>query len=141
MPEATSEEFTAAVTQAYGNATAVFSAMAVANEYRALDGSESIEADAARMKVVRFKVERWWKGGETEEVILYTSEILHPDGTGSGQGCEYYFEVGKMYLVYASDAEKKLRTNACSRTKGAEYAWKEVIELDNIKAAEQKEKG
>ena len=68
-------------------------------------------------QVVKFQVERWWKGEATSEIFLVTDNIKNSDGTASSSSCDYSFEEGKSYLVYANGKENELRTNACARTK------------------------
>ncbi|MBA2362668.1 MAG: hypothetical protein H0V86_03965, partial [Chloroflexia bacterium] len=61
-----------------------------------------------------FRVERSWKGVDTERVGL-SVQLGAVGGT-----CEYKFQQGQSYLVFASrlnDApEAALRTNICTRT-------------------------
>jgi hypothetical protein len=60
----------------------------------------------------RFKVLESWKGVETETVSLF--------GGTECCFCEYIFEVGETYLLYASARvvyKNKLGTTICSRTK------------------------
>ncbi len=83
---------------------------------------ESLKKDSGRQVdyetlVVKFQVERWWKGEVTTEIILLTSETKNSDGTGSNSGCDYSFKKGESYLIYANGKGSQLRTDACSRTK------------------------
>jgi hypothetical protein len=57
---------------------------------------------------VKFKVYGFWKGQIGDEVIVRTAE-------DSGM-CGFAFQVGKRYLVYASDTGNSLHTTICSRT-------------------------
>src|SRR5437879_6296609 len=61
-------------------------------------------------RTVTFKVDRWWKGGDKQEVDAATHK--------SGATCGYGFEKGKKYLVYAREEEKQktLQVSLCSRT-------------------------
>jgi len=60
--------------------------------------------------VVKFRIERLWKGNLSDEVTIIT-------GHGGGD-CGYRFEVGESYLVYAYGSdENRLGTNICQRTK------------------------
>lgn len=67
--------------------------------------------------VLRFHAERWWKGDPLREVILVTEQTRTPDGSESISNCDYPFEVGERYLVYAYGAENELGTSACTRTR------------------------
>lgn len=62
---------------------------------------------------VTFRVERSWKGVDTESVGL----SVRP---GGGAACEFEFQQGQSYLVFASrlndDPDAALRTNTCTRT-------------------------
>jgi hypothetical protein len=53
---------------------------------------------------LRFRVERYWKGGKAGEEIVY----------GGRPDCDHHFEVEAKYLVYA---EGKHRSTACTGTR------------------------
>jgi hypothetical protein len=77
---------------------------------------------------LRFRVERYWKGGKAGEEIGY----------GSRPDCDHHFEVGAKYLVYG---EGKQRSTACTGTRKVEDAEKDLRELGSgrtLKAAEPK---
>jgi hypothetical protein len=58
---------------------------------------------------IRFKVKESWKGEIVPEVSIWT-----PVGCC---GCNYTFEVGQRYIVYAYQIQGgKLRTDSCTRT-------------------------
>ncbi len=99
---------------------------------------EPEDSSGAEVLVVKIKVEQRWKGSDAEEMILYTSQIRYDDGSGGGSGCDYSFESGKQYLIYAFGPEDKLKTHACARTRLMEYAEKDVRELNKIKAEEER---
>ncbi|MCE9562993.1 MAG: hypothetical protein K8U57_13200 [Planctomycetes bacterium] len=69
-------------------------------------------------RTVTLKVEKWWKGGDKEELIVSTSK--------NGASCGYGFEKGSKYLVYANAGEKDkpLRVSLCSRTRTEKEAEK-----------------
>ena len=91
---------------------------------KSLEGSTAVFlAEAVKVEVegqtrtVTFKVERWWKGGDKQEVIATTHK--------SGATCGYGFEKGKKYLVYAgAEKDKSLRVSLCSRTRTEKEAEK-----------------
>lgn len=84
---------------------------------KALEGATAVFlAEAVKVEVegqtrtVTFKVERWWKGGDKQDVIATTHK--------SGATCGYGFEKGKKYMVYAgAEKDKSLRVSLCSRTR------------------------
>lgn len=65
---------------------------------------------------VTLSVERWWKGGETANLVVSTAK--------SGATCGYGFQKDRRYLVYAYSDGKKLTVSLCSRTNPAEVAEK-----------------
>jgi hypothetical protein len=89
---------------------------------KALEGAAAVllaEADKVVVegdtRIVTFKVDRWWKGGDKAEVTAFT----HKDGAT----CGYRFEKGKKYLVYARmDKNKQLHVSLCSRTRTEKQA-------------------
>jgi len=108
--------------KAFRNASAVFLGQAI--EY--LD-NPNVERDGHL--IVKFKVERNWKGTHTSEVII-RSEF------GAVYG--FHFEIGKHYLVYAYGKELFAPT-VCARSaeivdaKFAEYKAQqtEIAKLNN----------
>lgn len=83
---------------------------------KALDAAGAVflaEADKVVVegdtRIVTFKVERWWKGGDKAEVTAFT----HKDGAT----CGYRFEKGKKYLVYARMDKDKIHVSLRSRTR------------------------
>jgi hypothetical protein len=76
--------------------------------------------------VVRFRVEKSWKGNLPREVIVVT-------GQGGGD-CGYRFEVGGKYLVYAyGPNETSLGTNICQRTAALSEARADIKHLGKSK--------
>jgi hypothetical protein len=73
-----------------------------------LEVRESKQTDEVTPYAVRFRVERYWKGVETNEITVHTD--LH--------GCGPNLEVGNEYLVYAMS--KQLETG-CTRTRKIEF--------------------
>ena len=69
-----------------------------------------------------FEVERIWKGVEKRTINVFTSS--------QSSACGYEFKKGKEYLVYASrDAEGRLITSICSRTRRMKEAGDDLKEL------------
>jgi hypothetical protein len=78
--------------------------------------------------IVKFKVEKSWKGEKKPELIISSA----PDFA-----CGFYFEIGKRYLVYANGKELFTVTGCGSRTSeivDAKYAnYKDQQkELENL---------
>lgn len=57
---------------------------------------------------VKFTVQKYWKGKISNTVKVMTAS--------NSAACGVNFEVGKDYLVYATENNGKLSTNLCSRT-------------------------
>lgn len=73
--------------------------------------AKTSEGKPAGYVEVRFKVDKSWKGVNTEEVRIFTFNICCI--------CGYQFSVGESYLVYAygnSTDQNQLWTNICTRT-------------------------
>jgi len=69
-----------------------------------------------------FRVERAWKGVESRTVSVFTS--------AQSAACGYGFKEGSSYLVYAhGNAESKLSTSICSRTRRLKDAREDLDEL------------
>jgi hypothetical protein len=124
-PGSSDEIVSDAVQHAAKQSTMVFVGKVVGFEYRKGIPNQYIESlrkDSGKYfdyetMVVKFQVERWWKGEVASEIFLVTSVTKHSDGTGSSSGCDYSFKQSESYLVYADGKENELRTNACARTK------------------------
>lgn len=74
---------------------------------------EPIEGGAGAIRV-RLDVVQTWKGANTEHLEVTTSS--------NEASCGYPFEVGRSYLVYATEAQGELRVSLCSRTRRMEDA-------------------
>ncbi len=55
----------------------------------------------------------------------------------TGSNCEYHFEVGKRYLVYAVSSKGKLKAYVCSGTGQFEDAEKDIKELQRLMVSEK----
>lgn len=106
-----------AVTKAKSEAAVVFS-------------GQVIELDDS---IVKFRVERRWKGTATEKIVLInTGTGKSEDGDRIISSCAYNFRLGEKYLVYAYRSDGKLETNKCTRTAVMEDAAKDVGMLENL---------
>ena len=121
------------------NSTAVFSGMAIAEEYRPVDIKRDGMLEGGEALVIRFAVERWWKGSGDAEVVLDTSVIRHPGGITSFMDEDFTFRVGEKYLVYAFTSNGNLRTNGCRRTKKLEKAEEDLRDLGEGKLPVRKD--
>ena len=113
-PEA--ESLDSVVKKAYKNSSAVFAGEVI----------EIVQKPDVFFVEVKFAVEQKWNDGIEKTVTVTT-------GKGGGD-CGYRFEVGKKYLVYASNSYSKnsLRTNICTKTALAENN-KDIAVLNKIK--------
>jgi hypothetical protein len=87
---------------------------------------------------VKFKVEKIWKGESVDEIIMVI-QLKKDDGRYVRTSCDYYYELGKKYLVYAYDNQGELTTYQCTRTiafKHIEIVEQEIKGLDEIKLPE-----
>lgn len=64
--------------------------------------------ESSNTVTVKLAVQKYWKGKISKEVKIMTAK--------DSAACGFNFEVGKDYLVYATETEGKLSTNICSRT-------------------------
>ena len=72
----------------------------------------------------RFRVERFWKGVETQEVIvLFDNAVESP-----------HYKVGETYLIFAGTLQGKLFTGNCSRTRRIEHAQADFEQLGEGKS-------
>ena len=64
----------------------------------------------------KFKVEESWKDFSPSEITF----------VGDGSSCEYYFTLGKKYLVFAYEWKNKLTTGDCSGNREIDKAAEEL---------------
>src|SRR4028118_2144063 len=84
---------------------------------RSRDTSDSLVAFK-----LTFEVSKVWKGKVDKQQVVLTSE--------SFRGCEYSFEKGKEYLVYASGEELTIQTSLCNATKPLANAQADLAVLE-----------
>lgn len=120
MPGQTVQEY---VIERFNSSTAVFSGKAIGFEWRKekrpqRDFPAHIDMgdpDDWETKVVRFKVDRWWRLAADAEIVLYTDEKRNTKtNMGSGSSCDYSFEKGESYVVFAHGPENRLSTHSCA---------------------------
>lgn len=113
----TPEEARAALVRDFNEAFAVFT-------------GEVVGGDTFKVK---FKVDKVWKGNLGDEVVMPTGAIKLDDGMYSISSCDYTFERGVSYLIFAyGDSAEKMQARACTRTKPLGRAGPEVEELDTV---------
>jgi hypothetical protein len=90
------------VSQRKNSSQTVFAGTAIERE-RQIDSKSN-----AMVWRVKLTVERYWKGNEVEEIVIYSG----PDD------CASWFELGKKYLVFAyyEKENARLETDACMGT-------------------------
>ncbi|HEU0143849.1 MAG TPA: hypothetical protein VFQ47_03600 [Nitrososphaera sp.] len=118
------------VDEEFAKAAVVFSGKAVSEEYASVVNEEPFfEPKEIQVRVIRFEVEHWWKGGTTKQVILRTDFAKDAEGRTYNSTCNYHFQIGEQYLVYAFGSLEKLKTHSCSRTRKLERAENDLKEL------------
>lgn len=128
------------VTQAFKHSDAIFAATYIGGEYRRgiknqfmeMRRSDGEKVDGYTVLVLKFEVKTWWKGAGTHEVIITTSDTRMPDGSESVSDCEFGFEKGKTYLVYANADGGYLYSGACTRSAELSSAHGDVKKLNAI---------
>jgi hypothetical protein len=92
---------------------------------RAVDVHNGITHAEFRGWRITLKVERYWKGQPTQEVVVFT---------GPGD-CAAYFQVGDEYLVlaYVSEGKEHLYTDVCMRTGLVRYSANDLKWLGKAK--------
>jgi hypothetical protein len=88
--------------------------------------------------VIKFVVERWWKGSGGGEVFLYTGVSRWPGGYTKIFSEGFTFSVGEEYLVYAFGDVDNLSTTVCERTTKLEKADEDLKALGEGKLPEKK---
>jgi hypothetical protein len=126
------------VSEQLRHSTAVFSGKAVAEEYRPIVTPQPGWPEASEILVIKFSVQRWWKGSGEGEVFLYTGVLRRPGGFVI-VGEDFRFKVGEQYLVYAFGDVDKLTTTSCERTTELEKAAEDLKVLGEGRLPEEKE--
>ncbi len=66
--------------------------------------AEIAQKDNLSRRLLKFKVERYWKGPEEERLSVVTTAVAP---------CGYNFRVGEKYLIYAGEEKGQLETAPC----------------------------
>jgi len=112
----TDEERRAILVKDFNDASVVFS-------------GEVVELDTFELKI---KVDKSWKGESKNVINMITAAIKIDENTYRSSSCNYRFQLGKKYLVYAYETDGELKARACSRTKPIQYAEQEMAYLEEI---------
>jgi len=113
---------------------------AVATSLREDDAIFSGEVIGTDGLTIKFKVEKTWKGDVKDEVSIGTGAVKSEDGFLLSSMCDYKFELGKKYLIFAKVSKGKLKTSKCSWTGILGESERFTNELDRIKQLETKSK-
>ncbi len=87
---------------------------------------------------VAFRVEKVWKGKTLKEINMSTGAVDKGDGTKVISSCDYGFEMGKRYLVYATGSGEKMRTSECTGTGQLKSSDERIKFLQEIKLQKEK---
>ncbi|HLL43066.1 MAG TPA: hypothetical protein VK369_08000 [Segetibacter sp.] len=115
------------VSQELEKATAVFSGKVIAEERRKITDSTDIGFGGEAL-FIRLKVDRWWNGSSSSEVVLRTGTV-HFRGSTLRMAEDFRFLTGLSYLVYAYESNGNFITDGCGRTKVSYEADEDVKEL------------
>ena len=126
------------VSEELKKSTVVFSGKAVAEEYRPIVTPPPGWSEGGESLVIKFAVERWWKGTGREEVYLYTGVSRWPGGYTRIFSSDFRFNVGEEYLVYAFGDVDHLTTTVCARTTKLEEADEDLKALGEGRLPEKK---
>jgi hypothetical protein len=103
----------------------------------AVFSGEVIETDGL---TVKFKVKKTWKGEVKDKVSMATGAVKFEDGLLLSSMCDYKFELGRKYLVFANASEGKLKASKCSWTGILGERKRFTNELDRVKRSERESK-
>jgi hypothetical protein len=122
----TPEQLRAALVKDYNGAVAVFTGRVVA-----LDTFK-----------VRFKLDKVWKGGLGDELVMKTGAKDNGDGTYTTTSCDFDFAPGGEYLVFAyGESVEEMLAQQCTRTRLMKEAARDVKDLDEVWPHEKRNEG
>jgi hypothetical protein len=108
------------------------------NDALAVFSGEVITIDTFKVK---FKINDLWKGDLDDQITMLTGTEKNDDGTFTSTDCDYEFEPGRKYLVYAyGPALDKLQAHKCTRTMLLKEAGQEIEGLDEIMPRQSRER-
>ncbi len=138
---ARNKDITKAVNEEFNKSSLVFSGKVVEAKWiPIMEEKASGNSIKAEVLTLKFAVDNWWKGKTKNQVIWRTSSIRYPDlGEGTtGSNCEFGFNLGRKYLVYASSIKGKLVASVCGGTTRIENADNHIQELQKLKEVKTK---
>jgi hypothetical protein len=136
-----SEDIMKAVSEEFNKSSLVFSGKVVEAKWiPIMEENASGKSIKAEVLTLKFAVDSWWKGKTKNQVIWRTSTIRYPDlgEAKMGSNCEFGFNLGKKYLVYASNIKGKLVAFVCGGTTRIENADNDIQELQKLKEVKTK---
>jgi viroplasmin and RNaseH domain-containing protein len=138
---ARSKDITKEVAEEFNKSSLVFSGKVVEAKWIPItEENASGSRIKAEVLTLKFAVDNWWKGKNKKEVIWQTSSIRYPDlNSGeTGSNCEFSFDLGRKYLVYASSIKGRLVASVCGGTTQIENAENDIKELQKLKEVKKK---
>ena len=111
--------------QSIEKSKAVFSGEVIGFEYHKGIPNWSMDESAKRTGkvidyetlVVKVRVRQWWKGETPMEIYLLTNTTRDADGSLTQSSCDFTFQKGETYLIFAAGKENDYRTSNCQRTR------------------------
>jgi len=103
----------------------------------AVFSGEVIELEENKAK---FKVDKIWKGDLVDEIVMVI-QLKKDNGIYVRTSCDYHYELGEKYLVYAYGTSDELNAHGCTRTTGfknVERFEEEMHGLNEIKLPEMR---
>lgn len=116
LPDQTPESIRIERQSAFDEATAVFT-------------GEVIKLDDFKAE---FRIDKIWKGDFARHIIMLTGTKHNGDGTRTSSSCDYSYESGKKYLIFAYGKSDELQTGCCSRSRTMANAAEEIKGLEEI---------
>ncbi len=112
----------------FDKATMVFLGKVVAEEERKLPNHTGPQIlDTAQ--VYRFQIERWWKGGEKEQVEIHVVKVRLPGGKYVFGPEQIHFQIGESYLVYGFVNDGLNFASGCTRTRHIKHAQEDLQKI------------
>ncbi len=132
---ARSKDITKEVAEEFNKSSLVFSGKVVEAKWIPItEENASGSRIKAEVLTLKFAVDNWWKGKTKNQVIWRTSSIRYPDlNEGrTGSNCEFSFDLGRKYLVYAANLNGNLTADVCGGTTRIENAESDIKELQKL---------
>jgi hypothetical protein len=136
-----SEDIMKAVSEEFNKSSLVFSGKVIEAKWQPISEKKaSGERIKAKVLILKFAVDNWWKGKIRNVIYWRTSYIRYPSLNEGrmGSNCELGFNVGRKYLVYARNFEGRLVALACGGTTQIENAENDIKELQKLKEVKKK---